>query len=170
MRTGEGKMNDSKTVIADNIIRIKSMRAVTLSGLSDLTGIGLATLKSWSRCKSYPRLKTLDAFCDGLQIHTSDMLEEGTRFSTPYTEKNDSHRRFFVNFIDRCNALQLINDAEKLAFFNDDALNDGETDRDVVSSDALSSYRRRTNGRQIPIKKLDFMADRFGIKSFTLLR
>lgn len=164
-------MNNSKVVIADNISRLKSMRSITLRELSDLTGINHSTLKSWSQCKSCPRLKMLDLFCDKLHMHTSDMIEEGTRFLTPFSERNDSHKRFVKNFITQCNEHQLLNINDILTFLNNDdiMLNEG-IDYDIISIDALQSYKRKTNGRQIPIKKLDFVADQFKIESFRLLR
>lgn len=164
-------MNNSKVVIADNLIRLKSLRATTLSELADLTGVKLSTLKSWCQSKSFPRLKSLDMFCDKLHIHTSDMFEEGTQFLTPYSGANTSHKRFLINFISQCNAHHLLNDADILAFLNNyDEIMNAETDRDIISIDALQSYKRKTSGRQIPINKLDFIADQFKIKSFSLLR
>lgn len=164
-------MNNSKLVIADNLFRIKSMRARTLCDLANLTGIKLSTLKSWSQCKSFPSLKMLDRFCDKLRIHTSDMLEEDTQFLTPYSGPNASHRQFLINFISQCNAHHLLNDADILEFLNDhNGIIDVETDRDTISIDALHSYKRKANGRQIPIHKVDYIADQFKIKSFMLLR
>lgn len=164
-------MDDSRKIIADNITRLQVIKVLSLKELSQLTGICLSTLKSWHQRKTYPRLKLLDSFCDKLGVHTSDLFEANTSFITPYFEYNSSHKIFMKNFLTLCNQRKLLNEAEILDFLNNgNVLPARFVDVDIISIDALKSYKRRKNGRQIPVQKLDYIAKCFGVETFKLLR
>lgn len=150
---------DCLTLLGRNIERLMREREYrSYAQAARISGVNLSTLKSWMCGRKYPRLKTLDAFCDGLYIRTWELFREGPEFSRA-DRANHSDKTAIVNFRACLLEKKLLRTEEILAYFQ------GE-----LSLDEYRSYLRNTDGRNIPLPKLERLAALLEVPLWKLLK
>ena len=153
-------MISSRNIILDNIHILQIQEGInSYSALSACSGINENTIKSWFSSKDvYPRLSTLDIFCNAFQMYTYELFIPTSPFQHNSSKPNNSRDCFIYNFKSLCL------DKKILSFGEMSHLCCG-----YISSDTLKSYLRQKNGRTIPIYNIDVIAELFNIKPYQLL-
>ena len=154
-------MNNSKEIIKDNIRILMTQTGFnSYEKLSKATKVNVNTIKSWfGKSKTvYPKLNTLDTFCNALNIKTSDLFILNKEFIFYKNIQNNSRKQFIKNF----NELMI-----KKALSRSDI-------EEILSSKiyppTLYSYLRKKNGRTIPIDVIDEICNLLEIEPYTLLK
>ena len=158
-------VNDSLIIILDNIKVLGLInRLDTYRKISSFTGIPLSTIGSWyankDKCRTYPKLSTLDRLCDSFTIHTSELFISQNRFQTKHYEPNNSMACFRTNLNRIC--------IEKTYVRSKDRINLLYSWEDS-GRDHYYSYIRKTSGRSIPLYELDRYANILNIFTYELL-
>ena len=153
---------ESINIVLDNIRVVGNVHHLdTYLKLSEHTSIPVSTIKSWySKKNSYPKLSTLDHFCDAFLIHTSQLFVESNKFENKWEFPNDSMACFRYNLDRICfdKAIPRPKDRIKLLFDDDGGVN------------RYYSYLRENNGNSIPIPELDEIARKLKVDTYDLLK
>ena len=131
----------------------------TYRELSIKSNVNYSTIKSWLSRKSLPRLRVLDAFCDSLDISTSDLFS-GCYAPKYRIGKNNNSRETI-----RVNLISLLRSRLGSARPQDASYILG----DIMSHDTYISYLRPKNGRSMSLTMLFKISIKLNVDITTLL-